>query len=47
MAPANGIIELAGRSASVLDDLVRRYFEATHDPRKVVTDIHARTSARS
>jgi uncharacterized protein YbjT (DUF2867 family) len=42
MAPANGIIELAGPERIGLDDLVRRYFEATHDPRKVVTDIHAR-----
>jgi uncharacterized protein YbjT (DUF2867 family) len=42
MTPANGIIELAGPERIGLDDLVRRYFEATHDPRKVVTDIHAR-----
>jgi uncharacterized protein YbjT (DUF2867 family) len=42
MAPANGIIELAGPERIGLDDLVRRYFEAKHDPRKVVTDIHAR-----
>jgi len=42
MAPANGIIELAGPERIGLDDFVRRYFEAKHDPRKVVTDIHAR-----
>jgi uncharacterized protein YbjT (DUF2867 family) len=42
MAPANGIIELAGPERIGLDDLVRRYFESKHDPRKVVTDIHAR-----
>jgi uncharacterized protein YbjT (DUF2867 family) len=42
MAPANGIIELAGPERIGLDDLVRRYFEAKHDPRKVVADIHAR-----
>jgi uncharacterized protein YbjT (DUF2867 family) len=42
MAPANGIIELAGPERIGLDDLVRRYFEAKHDTRKVVTDIHAR-----
>ena len=42
MAPANGIFELAGPERIGLDDLVRRYFAAKHDPRKVVTDIHAR-----
>ncbi len=41
-APANGVIELAGPERIGLDDLVRRYFAAKHDPRKVVTDIHAR-----
>lgn len=42
MAPVNGVIELAGPERIGLDDLVRRYFAAKHDPRKVVTDIHAR-----
>ena len=42
MAPANGIIELAGPERIGLDDLVRRYFTVTRDPRKVVTDVHAR-----
>jgi uncharacterized protein YbjT (DUF2867 family) len=42
MAPANGIIELAGPDRIGLDDLVRRYLAARHDTRKVVTDIHAR-----
>jgi uncharacterized protein YbjT (DUF2867 family) len=42
MAPANAIIELAGPERIGLDDLVRRYFESKHDPREVVTDIHAR-----
>jgi uncharacterized protein YbjT (DUF2867 family) len=42
MAPANGILELAGPDRIGLDDLVRRYFAAKHDARKVVTDIHAR-----
>ena len=42
MAPANGIFELAGPERIGLDDLVRRYFTAKHDTRKVVTDIHAR-----
>jgi uncharacterized protein YbjT (DUF2867 family) len=42
MAPANGIIELAGPERISLDDLVRRYLAAKHDDRKVVTDVHAR-----
>ena len=42
MAPANGVIELAGPERIGLDDLVRRYLTAKHDARKVVTDIHAR-----
>jgi uncharacterized protein YbjT (DUF2867 family) len=42
MAPANGVIELAGPERIGLDDLVRRYFAAKRDPREVVTDIHAR-----
>jgi uncharacterized protein YbjT (DUF2867 family) len=42
MAPANGMIELAGPERVGLDDLVRRYFAAKRDSRKVVTDIHAR-----
>jgi uncharacterized protein YbjT (DUF2867 family) len=42
MAPANGIIELAGPERISLDDLVRRYLVAKHDARKVVTDVHAR-----
>jgi uncharacterized protein YbjT (DUF2867 family) len=42
MAPANGIIELAGPERIGLDDLVRRYFSALCDARKVVTDVHAR-----
>jgi uncharacterized protein YbjT (DUF2867 family) len=42
MVPANGVIELAGPERMGLDDLVRRYLEAKHDPRKVVTDVHAR-----
>ena len=42
MAPANGVIELAGPDRIGLDDLVRRYLAAKHDSRKVVTDVHAR-----
>lgn len=41
-SPANGVIELAGPERIGLDDLVRRYLTAKHDPRKVVTDVHAR-----
>jgi uncharacterized protein YbjT (DUF2867 family) len=41
-APINGTIELAGPERISLDELVRRYFGATHDPRKVITDVHAR-----
>ena len=42
MAPANGMIELAGPERIALDDLVRRYLATKHDSRKVVTDVHAR-----
>jgi len=42
LAPANGVIELAGPERIGLDDLVRRYLTAKHDTRKVVTDVHAR-----
>ena len=42
LAPANGVIELAGPERIGLDDLVRRYLAAKHDTREVVTDIHAR-----
>ena len=42
MAPANGVIELAGPERIGLDDLIRRYLAAKNDDRKVVTDVHAR-----
>jgi uncharacterized protein YbjT (DUF2867 family) len=42
MAPINGMIELAGPDRISLDDLARRYFSAKRDPRKVITDVHAR-----
>jgi uncharacterized protein YbjT (DUF2867 family) len=42
MAPANGVIELAGPERIGLDDLVRRYLAAKHDTREVVTDVRAR-----
>jgi uncharacterized protein YbjT (DUF2867 family) len=41
-APINGITELAGPERISLDELVRRYFRAKQDPRKVIPDIHAR-----
>lgn len=41
-APSNGIKELAGPERISLDELVRRYFRAKQDPRKVIADIHAR-----
>jgi uncharacterized protein YbjT (DUF2867 family) len=36
--PANGVIEVAGPDRIRQDELVRQYFSATGDPRKVVTD---------
>lgn len=42
MAPANGVVELAGPDRIGLDDLVRRYFAVKQDSRQVVTDVHAR-----
>lgn len=36
--PKNGIIELAGPEKIPMDDLVRRFFRATHDTRQVVAD---------
>lgn len=40
--PLNGVIELAGPERISLDEVVRRYFRAKRDPRKVVADVHAR-----
>jgi uncharacterized protein YbjT (DUF2867 family) len=40
-APVNGIVELAGPERFRLDEFVRRYLAAHHDPRHVVTDGHA------
>ncbi len=40
--PLNGTIELAGPDRISLDELVRRYLNVKHDPRKVVADVHAR-----
>ncbi|MGH8428973.1 MAG: SDR family oxidoreductase, partial [Solimonas sp.] len=41
-APVNGTIEIAGPERAPIDDLVGRFLSATHDPRKVVPDAHAR-----
>jgi uncharacterized protein YbjT (DUF2867 family) len=40
--PVNGTIEIAGPERIPLDKLIGRFLTATHDPRKVVTDAHAR-----
>ena len=34
----NGIAEVGGPEPFRLDELIRRYLAATHDPREVVTD---------
>ncbi len=39
--PLNRTIELAGPEQIGLDELVRRFFKATRDARKVITDDHA------
>ncbi|XGV96635.1 MAG: SDR family oxidoreductase [Leptolyngbya sp. BL-A-14] len=41
-APLNGTIEVAGPDKFRLDQLVQRFLIANNDPRKVITDIHAR-----
>jgi uncharacterized protein YbjT (DUF2867 family) len=40
--PLNSVVEVAGPERVRLSDLVQRYLSATHDPRKVVEDQHAR-----
>jgi uncharacterized protein YbjT (DUF2867 family) len=40
--PLNGVVEVAGPEKVRLSDLVQRYLTATHDPRNVVSDVHAR-----
>lgn len=40
--PANGVLEIAGPEQIPLDELARRLFAATGDPRNVVPDVHAR-----
>ena len=41
-APVNGTVEIAGPDRAPLDELVGRFLSATHDPRTVVPDAHAR-----
>jgi uncharacterized protein YbjT (DUF2867 family) len=41
-APFNGTVEVAGPEALPIDELVRRFLQATQDPRKVVPDVNAR-----
>jgi uncharacterized protein YbjT (DUF2867 family) len=41
-APVNGTVEVAGPEKISLDELVRQFFSAKRDPRKVVADVHAR-----
>lgn len=40
--PLNGIVELAGPDPIPMDELVRQYLTANHDPRQVTTDRDAR-----
>jgi uncharacterized protein YbjT (DUF2867 family) len=40
--PLNGVVEVAGPERVRLSDLMQRFLNATHDPRKVVEDSHAR-----
>lgn len=40
-APRNGIVELGGPEQFRLDELMRHSLKERHDPREVVTDVHA------
>jgi uncharacterized protein YbjT (DUF2867 family) len=40
--PLNGTIQIAGPEPIRMDEFVRRFLSATRDPRKVITDVHAR-----
>ncbi|MCT9105032.1 SDR family oxidoreductase [Streptomyces mirabilis] len=39
--PVNGVVEVAGPDAFLLDEFIRTGLAATNDPRAVVTDAHA------
>ena len=41
-APVNGIIDLAGPDRFRFEEIIRQFLSATHDPRQVVVDSHAR-----
>jgi uncharacterized protein YbjT (DUF2867 family) len=41
-APANGIVEISGPDREPLSDLAQRFMRITQDPRKVISDVHAR-----
>jgi len=41
-SPVNGIVEVAGPESFRLDELIRRDLSASHDPREVIADPHAR-----
>ncbi|MEV7320616.1 SDR family oxidoreductase [Streptomyces sp. NPDC093970] len=41
-APVHGVVEVAGPDVFRLEEFIRIAFDAAHDPRKVVTDPHAR-----
>ncbi|MDI2142701.1 MULTISPECIES: SDR family oxidoreductase [unclassified Pseudomonas] len=41
-APLNGSVDVGGPEALPLDELVRRFLQASQDNRKVVPDVHAR-----
>jgi uncharacterized protein YbjT (DUF2867 family) len=40
--PLNGTVEIAGPEPIPMDDFAQRFLSATRDPRKVITDMHAR-----
>jgi uncharacterized protein YbjT (DUF2867 family) len=41
-APANGTVEISGPDREPLSDLAQRFLSITQDPRKVISDVHAR-----
>lgn len=41
-APPNGIVDIAGPERLPMSELAQRFMSITQDPRKVVSDVHAR-----
>ena len=41
-APANDTVEISGPEREPLSDLAQRFMRITQDPRKVISDVHAR-----